>query len=273
MFICKYCERELGNNGAKIKHEKHCKLNPNHMSSYKLNNQSNYNIENKRNCQFCNKECHNLNSLKQHELRCKCNPDRINVNIEGFNKNTKGRENISNKGKICITNGVSNKYIDDVDTIPVGWVKGHTNKNKISGFKGKTHTQKTKEIMRIKISEARRKGIANGSITPVTSHRYINSYIKYKDGTKRFLRSSYEFIVAVFLDVCGIEFSYETVRAPYKDDEGKLHTFLSDFCINNIIIEIKGQYDSKKLEKEIEAFNNIGYELRIIHESEVMKIK
>lgn len=77
----------------------------------------------------------------------------------------------------------------------------------------------------------------------------------------------------MFLDICGIEFVYETIRAPYYDTDGKLHSFLGDFCVGNIVLEIKGNYDSAKLEQEAIAFNNVGYELRVIHEEEVLHIR
>lgn len=294
MYKCLFCEREFKNAGGKVSHEAFCKLNPNFQPPSKfvcefcgkefvgrsgINNHTRFcknnpnratrkeytvtNVDNvSKICQYCGKVCKNSNSHIQHELRCKENPDRLPVNdfskmYQSYSEEVKKRINW-NKGETKETNSSVLAYAQKLTGRP-GPMLGKT-------F---THSQSTID----KLSETRRNRIAEGKITPVTCHRYTNSYIRYKDGTTKFLRSSYELIVAMFLDICGVEFVYETIRAPYYDADGKLHSFLGDFCVGKIVLEIKGSYDSAKLEHETTAFNNIGYELRVIYEEEVLHIR
>ena len=265
MFICTYCGKSYTYNQARTKHEKQCKMNP--------DGQNVEQIYDEQFCKFCGKSCHNINSLRQHEIRCKENPDRKDVYKDGFNKNTKGINKCSHTGKVCITNGFKNDYIDSEDVIPEGWHLGSFTRGYPGHFRNKSHIEEAKAKISRGVSATRRKRIQEGTITPVTCHRYTNSYIKYQDGSKRFLRSSYELIVAIFLDICNIPFTYESVRAPYKDKNGNEHSFLGDFCIGNIVLEIKGAYDSEKLIQEATAFHEMGYELRVILEKEVFIIK
>ena len=294
MYKCLFCEREFKNAGAKVSHETFCKSNPdlqplpkfvcefcgkefagksginNHTKFCKCNpnraTRKEYTVTKVDNvskiCQYCGRICKNSNSHIQHELRCKENPNRLPINdfstmYKSYSDEVKKRMNW-NKGETKETNSSVLSYAQKLTGRP-------------GPMLGKTFTQP--QAARDQQSETRRKRIAEGKITPVTCHRYTNSYIKYQDGTTKFLRSSYELIVAMFLDICGIEFVYETVRAPYYDADGKLHSFLGDFCIGNTVLEIKGDYDSSKIEQEAMAFNSIGYELRVIYEEEVFYIR
>ena len=38
IFICQFCDRETTNSGANVKHEKHCKSNPNYVKAYRSPN-------------------------------------------------------------------------------------------------------------------------------------------------------------------------------------------------------------------------------------------
>ena len=294
MYKCLFCEREFKNVGAKVSHEAFCELNPDFQPPSKfvcefcgkefvgksgINNHTKFcrdnpnratrkeytvtKVDNVSNiCQYCGKLCKNSNSHIQHELRCKENPNRLPINdfskmYQSYPDEVKKKMNW-NKGETKETNNSVLSYAQKLTGKP-------------SGTRGKTF--KKTQIAKDRQSETRRKRIAEGKITPVTCHRYTNSYIRYQDGTTKFLRSSYELIVAMFLDICGIEFVYETVGAPYYDTNGKLHSFLGDFCVGNTVLEIKGDYDSEKLEQEAAAFSAIGYELRVIYEEEVFYIR
>lgn len=293
MYKCLFCEREFKNVGAKASHETSCKSNPDFKAPDKfvcefcgkefvgksgINNHTKFCKDNPNRatrkeyttktgnvstiCQYCGKVCKNSNSHIQHELRCKQNPMRLPVNdfsamYQSYSEDVKKRMNW-NKGETKETNSSVLAYAQKLAGRP-------------GPMLGKTF--KRPQSANDKQSETRRNRIAEGKITPVTCHRYTNCYIKYQDGSTKFLRSSYELIVAMFLDICGVEFVYETIRAPYYDADGELHSFLGDFCVGNTVLEIKGDYDPAKLEQETKAFNAIGYELRIIHEEEVFYIR
>lgn len=262
--ICEFCGKEFVGQSGINNHRKFCKYNPNRSTRKEYTyTHTRVNLDTDAdNCQYCGKLCKNHNSLTQHELRCSKNPNRIPINnfselYKSYSEEVKQRMKW-NAGETKETNPSVRAYAEKLAGRP-GTMLGKTFKRPQSANE--------------KQSETRRLRIAEGTITPVTCHRYTNSYIRYQDGTTKFLRSSYELIVAMFLDICGIEFVYETVRAPYHNADGKLHSFLGDFCVGNIVLEIKGDFDSAKLEQEAAAFSAIGYELRVIYEEEVFYIR
>ena len=264
MFECPYCGRTFTSKSGATNHINHCSNNPNRIvrKEYKKSSESSYNMVQSLYCKYCGKECHSLNSLTQHELRCSCNPSHICINnfselYSSYSEETKKRMNW-NKGLTKETHPSVMSY-----ALKLRGRKGN--------MLGKTFV-KTEESKR-KQSETRRKRIAEGLITPVTCHRFTNAYIEFTDGRQKFLRSSYELIVAIFLDVCNETFDYEAVRAPYYDSKGNMHSFIGDFNIRNVVLEIKGFYDEEKLKEEAAAFKAIGYDLRVVYESEVMYIK
>lgn len=259
-FICEFCGKEFVGKSGINNHTKFCKNNPDKATRKKHVSTTDNNVS--KICNYCGKVCKNTNSYKQHQLRCKNNPDRIPINdfsnmYKNYSDDVKKRM-VWNKGETKETNESVLSYATKLEGRP-------------GNMLGKTFKQPLKA--RIHQSETRRKRIAEGSITPVTCHRYTNSYIKFQDNTTKFLRSSYELIVAIFLDMCGVEFNYENIRAPYYDDNGKLHSFIGDFCVGNTVLEIKGDFNPEKLSRQEEAFKNIGYNLRVVHEEEVFYIK
>lgn len=69
----------------------------------------------------------------------------------------------------------------------------------VNPFKGKHHTEETKEKISKSTSQSRIKGYANGTITPAMGvGRGKYSYFIYHD-QKYMLRSTYEFIYALYL--------------------------------------------------------------------------
>ena len=76
------------------------------------------------------------------------------------------------------------------------------------------------------------------------------------------LRSTYEFIYALYLIYNHIEFEYETVRVQAVTDYKYTKTFLSDFKIGNRIIEVKG-YHSSKINHAKQAFEATGYQYEV----------
>lgn len=81
------------------------------------------------------------------------------------------------------------------------------------------------------------------------------------------LRSSYEFIYALYLAINNIDFEYEAIRIKYGD---KL--YFSDFSIKNTVIEIKGQ-KSEKDNLEEKAFTKSGYDFKILYEPDIRKLE
>lgn len=78
-----------------------------------------------------------------------------------------------------------------------------------------------------------------------------------------YFRSSYEAIFAVYLMYLRADFSYEDVRVRYLNK-----TYISDFRIKNLIIEIKG-YASDKCKFIEEAFIHNGYDFRILYQDQI----
>lgn len=103
-------------------------------------------------------------------------------------------------------------------------------------------------------SETRKKRYLSGELVPAPGvGRGKYSYLYY-NGKFIMLRSTYEFIYALYLLYNNIEFEYESVRV---SDENR--SYISDFLIDkNHIIEIKGNYNaSTKNQKK--AFEDAGY--------------
>ena len=112
-----------------------------------------------------------------------------------------------------------------------------------------SHTLESRQ----KQSETRKRKYASGELSPVKGvGRGKYSYLVYKD-KEILLRSTYEFIYALYLLYNNIEFEYESVRVQYKG-----HTYISDFKVDNRIIEIKGDYHAD-LSRQKEAFESLGF--------------
>lgn len=114
----------------------------------------------------------------------------------------------------------------------------------------------------IKQSETRISKFKNGELKPpVRAGRGKYSYIKYNE-KEIMLRSTYEFIYALYLIMRGIEFEYEMVRVDNITEYSGCKTFLSDFKIGNKIIEIKGFYSSK-VDYAKKSFEFAGYDYEV----------
>ena len=226
---------------------------------------SNFNKLNIQYCQYCGKECHNLNSLKQHECRCKNNPDKkINNNLVNYileNRKGKTKENCEDIAKAAIS--LKRKYEE-------GYISPL--KGKPGTFKGKNHSEETKEKIGKSVSKSRIEGYANGSITPargVGHGKY--SYIKYEDKTYM-LRSTYEFIYALYLLHNNIEFEMENIRVPALRENIYAKTFICDFNVGNEIIEIKGIPSGKDYYIK-EAFEAAGFKFKELFYDDIEQIK
>lgn len=78
-----------------------------------------------------------------------------------------------------------------------------------------------------------------------------------------FVRSSSEFIFALYLVDNHINFDYENIHVSYKG-----HTYFNDFYINDTVIEIKSFKSDKEL-TEKEAFISFGYIFKVIYDDEI----
>lgn len=226
---------------------------------------SEFNKLNIQYCQYCGKECHNLNSLKQHECRCRKNPNRKAYNqfSDYIAENRKGKTKENCDEIFRAATSLKRKYQE-------GYVSFR--KGKPGVFTGRTHSQETKEKISKSVSISRIKGYANGSITPakgVGHGKY--SYIKYKDKTYM-LRSTYEFIYALYLILNNIEFDMENIRVPAIRENQYAKTFICDFNIGNKVVEIKGIPSGKDVYIK-ESFEAAGYEFEELFYKDIENIK
>lgn len=216
-------------------------------------------------CKFCNKECHSQNSLKQHEVRCKENPDR-----RDWNKLQNCARGIQ-KGDTWKTNPTVAKCRE---SLLRKYKKGYVSpmKGAPGAFLGKKHSEETKQKIGVSVSKSRIEGYRNGTITPASGiGRGKYSYIVYKNNTYM-LRSTYEFIFALYLIYNNIDFKVEAIRVPAVTENPYAKTFISDFSYDNKVIEVKG-ISSKKDFYIKEAFENAGYEFVELYEEDIQKCK
>jgi len=125
---------------------------------------------------------------------------------------------------------------------------------KTTGMLGKHQSEESKK----KQSETRKKRYASGELKPARGvGRGKYSYF-FHDGKFILLRSTYEFIYALYLEHKDVDFEYETLRVTYNG-----RTRVSDFLIGDKVVEIKGFYDYDYSESK-EAFESNGYKYEIL---------
>lgn len=121
------------------------------------------------------------------------------------------------------------------------------------GMLGHHHSEESKS----KISATRKRKYQSGELVPATGvGRGKYSYLIFSN-KRIMLRSTYEFIYALYLLYNDIEFKYESVRVT---SDGR--TYISDFLIGNKVIEIKGNYNADTRKAE-EAFRSQGYDYEV----------
>lgn len=123
-------------------------------------------------------------------------------------------------------------------------------------------THKSEESRR-KQSETRKRKYLSGELTPAKGvGRGKYSYLIYNN-TRIMLRSTYEFIYALYLLYNNTKFEYESVRVKSVTDYKYAKSFISDFLIGNTIVEIKG-FKTSKLYHAKAAFESEGYNYKVI---------
>ena len=184
-------------------------------------------------CKYCGKKCKNDNSLRNHERLCKQNPRR-QITHGGWNKglNKENNENIKKQS----------------ESLKLKYAEGYTNpqKGKIGTFKGKHHSEQTKQKIR------------NSAIERELGGWNRRNQIIYKDVK---LGSSYEVAIAEDLDKNNIKWVRSSYLI-YKDNKNKEHRYYPDFYLPeyNIYLDPKNDYLLNSVNK------NFGY-------SDIQKIK
>lgn len=261
-FYCKYCNRLFHKIYGLHHHESQCKNNPNRKI---IKYSRTYELRDDLFCNFCNKQCKNINSLVQHEIRCKLNPNRHGLsNCDGRPAWNKG---LTKETDARVAKGTETMYNT---THAPDYV--NPNKGKPGTWLGKHHKESTKKKIGKSVSKSRLLGYANGTITPAKGvGRGKYSYLLY-NSNKYMLRSTYEFIYAVYLIYNNIDFEFESVRVKSVRENRYSKTFLSDFKCDNTVIEIKGIPSGKDVYIK-EAFESAGYEFKELFVTDILNYK
>ena len=86
------------------------------------------------------------------------------------------------------------------------------------------------------------------------------------------LRSTYEFIFAIWLFLNNKPINVEQIRVNAYRKNKYSDTFISDFNVDNKVYEIKGIPSGKDAYIR-ESFENAGYEFEILYDKDIMKLK
>ena len=227
-------------------------------------------------CKNCGRSISTANIVKHTEACFKGrNYTRVSVcrfcglRLEGISKNLIGSHirwcNKNPNRNSILSHPGRNHYIVARELglpIPSGprCVGMHPNKGKPSPFKGKHHTEETKEMMRQKAR--------------ASNHRRLKKrctwYIK-PDGTKVLLDSSWEEILARRLDFLEIDW-IRPDPVVWKDDNGVCHKYFPDFYLPkyDLFLDPKNPYAARKQVFKIEKVKKI-INLKVITSDEGCK--
>lgn len=145
MFKCKYCGKEFEKKQQLAGHIIWCKENPNKTGKSNFSNihRKTDIIQDNLFCKYCGKQCKNKNSLVQHEIRCKENPNKIDF--------SNSSNNII-KYNLSVTNNeceATNQFIKARRLgLEIPKVSNETKEKLANVWKGKKHTEETKEKQR-----------------------------------------------------------------------------------------------------------------------------
>lgn len=189
-------------------------------------------------CKHCNLSFDSLNTSQRanHSRWCKLNPKRKDY-VNSLRKNGPGTYKLSDDKRI-----ERNKKISDA------WKRGAYSNADFEGFKGKKHSDETKEKLREKALQS--------------NHRRLKkNTILYKDVL---LDSTWEFELAKRLD----ELSVKWIRPepiPWTDKEGKVHNYFPDFYLPDydLFIDPKNNYafnvQKNKIQILLKTYKNIKF--------------
>ena len=221
-YQCQFCGRISVGIDKLHNHENHCNFNPNKKvrknSSKNLNYKpSDYNKEREYFCSYCGKVCKNLNSLKNHEIRCKSNTNRIVM---------RRPVEFTFKGRIPYNKGLTKDTDERVyknATAVKEYYKYHD-----SPFKGKHHTEESKRLLSVKMTE----------VNHECHNRYSWGKKGWYDGV--FFMSTYELVYYIYMRDTGSNIVRCKQRFKYFYED-KYHYYTPDFILNNnTFVEVKG---------------------------------
>ena len=143
-------------------------------------------------------------------------------------------------------------------------IRSKTSRNNITKYnKDPSNNAKRQEAYK-KQSATRKLQFKLGLLKPSGRGRGKHSYLDYK-GNKYLLRSTYEFIYALYLYYNSVNFSYESEYATYNDRTHRCDFYLKDF---NKVIEIKGYIEEYDDEERL-AFEAKGYDFELVTWSKI----
>lgn len=163
-------------------------------------------------CKFCDKECKNDNSLRNHERLCAKNPEKQVSSLKKYHASGASKGNKSKAG------------------IPA-W-----NKGKEGTFKGRQHSEETKQ----KMSDSRNALYASGwESTAGRCPKY--KYTSPIAGNIS-VDGSWELLFCRYADAKGLKWKRNKKRFPYTKPDGSLSTYQPDFYVDDwkCFVEVKG---------------------------------
>lgn len=221
-YLCNFCGRMCIGIDKLHNHENHCKLNPNRKIRKNSSKNpdylvSEYNKPRECYCSYCSKLCKNINSLKNHEVRCKYNPDRMV---------TTKPDNFTFLGKIPYNKGLTKETDHRIAKNAEAIRQYYTTHD--GKFKGKHHTEETKQRIAKKLTE----------IDHENHNRYSWGKKGWYDGV--FFMSTYELAYYIFMKDSNHTISRCKQRFKYFYNN-KYHYYTPDFILDQkFIIEVKG---------------------------------
>lgn len=195
-------------------------------------------------CKHCGKICKNYNSLVQHEIRCKENPNRIKfitTNFEKYNKLIKAGERHG-----------SNQFIKAKKLgLPKPEISAETRYKLGKGFRGKHHSQETKD----KLSTSMRRAVEK--YPESYSSANVNGRVKKYIYNGVSLDGRWELLVAMYLDEHNIEWERPKTYFEYTWNNS-VHKYFPDFYLPkyNYYIEVKG-YKRDRDDYKWKSINNL----------------
>ena len=192
-------------------------------------------------CEFCGRQFKNKGGYVTHVPYCFNNPNRTK-RIASIHVHK--RIPSSNKGKILINNGLSNKYINKnqlQEYINNGWTIG-ANQNFKDKMKyvnvhrdnpGRANSIEAEQERRRKISETMKKNPLAGGLREGSGRGKKGWYKGI------FCDSSWELAFVIYHIDHNIPIKRCEEKRPYEY-KGRIHYYIPDFIVDNKVIEIKG---------------------------------
>ena len=131
------------------------------------------------------------------------------------------------------------------------------NKRSTAGSSAKRHLSETMKAQYASGERSLNVGIGRGKY----------SIFRYK-GKEYTLRSTYEFIYALYMADHDIDFDYEVVRFNVDD-----HTYIADFLVDNTVIEVRGCTERYDAEVNRSVVESEGYDYKVVNDNDIENIR